>query len=140
MPLILFTVNPVYNTALTLVKLSVLMFYVRVFRTVRVYRYAFHLTGLLLVCWWIGINCLAIFTCWPVSKSWKKIPGHCADTQHTFLAATTTNIFADVVLLVLPIPMLWKLHLETNRKVALLGIFVCGYWYVIVAAISTAEN
>ena len=123
--------NFLYNTALSLVKLSVLIFYVRIFRTVETYRVGFWVAGFFIVGWWIGIDLLAILSCIPVQKAWNPtIPGHCLDTQHNFLGATITNIIIDIVLLVLPMPMLWQLHIRTSRKVGLVGVFACGYWWV----------
>jgi hypothetical protein len=122
-------VNFVYNTALSLVKLSVLLFYIRIFRTVSKYRPAFYAVGFTIVGWWIAIDFVALFTCIPIRKSWiPTLPGECINTQHTFVAATTSNILVDVLLLIVPMPMLWKLQVGTPQKFALLGIFACGYW------------
>ena len=127
--LTLFVVNQVYNTGLTLVRISVLLFYCRVFQTVRVYRVSFWIVGAILLGWGITFNFLAIFTCVPVNKSWKpNIPGHCLNTHHTFLGATISNVLADFILLVLPMPMLWQLHIDTPRKFGLAGVFAAGYW------------
>ena len=134
--LILFVENFIYNTGLSLVKLSVLCFYGRVFRRVPAYRVALYVTGALLVGWLIAINFLALFTCIPVRKAWNPmLPGHCLASHKTFLGATISNIVLDFILLVLPIPMLWALHIQTSRKIALVGVFAAGYCVIILSVL-----
>ncbi|KAL9066444.1 MAG: hypothetical protein Q9161_007583 [Pseudevernia consocians] len=119
----------IYNTGLTVVKLSVLLFYVRIFRIVLVYQVIFWIVAFLVISWGIAINFLAIFSCTPIHKSWDPtIPGHCLKTGNTFLGATIPNIVIDFILLLLPIPMLWRLHVEILSKIALVGVFSAGYW------------
>ena len=126
----LLSVNLVlYNTGFTLVRLSVLLFYVRIFRSVHTYRVAFWTVGSLIIGWCIAINFLTIFACVPIHKAWDPaIPGHCLDSSRTFLGSAILNILIDVVLLVLPIPMLWKLSMETSSRLALIVVFCSGSW------------
>ena len=127
--LTLFIANFVYNTGLSLVKMSVLMFYIRVFGTVRAYRIIFWNVGALIVGWCVSINLLALFFCVPVQKSWlPTTPGFCLATHETFLGATISNVLIDIIILIVPVPMLWRLHIGTPRKFALVGVFVAGYW------------
>ena len=126
---ILFVENLIYNSGLTLVKMSVLLFYTRLFSNDRAYRTAFWITGALIVGWWVAIDLLAIFSCVPPKKSWlPKTPGHCLSSHNGQLGATIPNVIIDVLLLVLPIPMLWRLHISTGRKMGLVGVFTAGYW------------
>ncbi len=126
---LLFVDNLLYNTGLTIVKMSVLLFYVRIFKTVKTYKLMFWITACLILGWCIAINFLALFTCTPVHKSWNpETPGHCLPQSKTFLGATIPNILIDFLLLVLPMPMLWRLHIKSSHKVALVGVFAAGYW------------
>ena len=126
---LLFADNILYNTGLTVVKMSVLLFYTRVFRAVHTYRILFYITAALIVGWFLAINLLAIFACVPVRKKWDPTtPGTCLDSSSTFLGATITNVLIDLVLLVLPMPMIWKLQIDVGHKLALLGVFAAGYW------------
>lgn len=127
--LALFVENIIYNTGLTLVKMSVLMFYARIFSSVRKYQISFWVMGCVIVGWGIAINFLAIFTCTPVAAAWNPaVPGVCLSTQATFRGATISNIVIDLWLLLLPLPMLWSLHIGRARKVGLVGVFAAGYW------------
>lgn len=37
------------------------------------------------------------------------------------------NLIADIYLLVLPMPIIWKLHLSSKKKYALIGVFLTGF-------------
>ena len=127
----LFIVNLIlYNTGFTLVRLSVLFFYVRFFRSVHTYRIVFWAVGSLMIGWCIATNFLAIFSCLPIHRAWDPAtPGHCLDPSRIFLGSIILNIVIDVVLLVTPIPMLWKLNMKTSSKLALMAVFCSGTGY-----------
>ena len=129
--IVLFATDFPYNTGITLVKVSALFFYARVFRVSQIFRTCLWATGALVVSWWITFDILAICTCNPPRKQWDtEIAGHCLDSYKTFVAAATPNVIIDVIILVLPLPMLWKLQVSLRRKLALVGAFILGYWLV----------
>lgn len=127
--LAMFCENFMYNTGLTLVKVSVLLFYSRVFTGIQWLNIALRIVGAIVVSWWIICNFGALFTCDPIAKAWdSKLPGHCTDTYRTYVGAAIPNVFTDFVLLILPMPILWKLHMTKIKKVALCFVFGLGYW------------
>ena len=106
------------------------MFYARVFRTVRVYRIAIWTVGLMCLAWGIALTFVALFTCTPIRKSWNsRVPGHCLDRQANFLGAAIPNVLTDLIILILPVPMLWHVQTTLRRKISLFGIFAAGYVY-----------
>ena len=118
-----------YNTGITLVKLSALFFYARVLRDSRGFRRCLWATGALVVGWWIAFDVLAIWSCIPPRKQWEPdIQGHCITPLISFKSQTALNVLIDVIILVLPLPILWKLHTTLGRKLVLIGAFVVGYW------------
>ena len=126
---VLFVVDMVYNTGLTLIKMSVLVSYVRIFRIVLVYRFIFWIVAFLIIGWDIALSLSSVFTCAPIHKAWDStVPGHCISDSKVFLGTAIPNIAIDFIILVLPIPMLWRLHLELSRKIALVAVFSAGYW------------
>ena len=125
-----FVVNLLYNTALTLVKLSALLFYHRLFGTTRSFRIALWITAGICLGWFIAIDFMAIFVCVPVEKYWNPIiPGHCLNQQKTFLGTAVPNIVTDLIILLLPMPMVWKLQTRLSLKIYLVFTFVAGYRY-----------
>ena len=109
--------------------MSVLLFYVRVFNGVQLYRLIFWFLGFLIVGWCVAKNFLAIFACVPVQKLWNpKLEGQCLPLYPIFLGTAASNIIIDGLILLAPMPMLWRLHLDVRRKLALIGAFAAGYW------------
>lgn len=127
--LVLFVVNFVYNTGLTLIKVSVLLFYVRVFRTVRAYQIIFWIVGVILVGCGIVIDLLALLTCNPTQKSWNStVSDHCLSRSSNFFRSAVPNVVTDLILLILPMPILWHLQIKISRKIGLVAVFATGYW------------
>lgn len=117
-----------YDTSITLIRMSVILFYYRIFGKNRPFKISLWITAGILVAWWIAIDILAIFQCNPVARQWDhSIPGHCYSLYGTFLGVTVPNVFIDVLLLVLPLPMLWKLQISLRKKFALIANFMLGY-------------
>lgn len=46
------------------------------------------------------------------------------------LGATITNIITDLIVLALPIPTLWKLHLPRRERIILVTLMSLGLMYV----------
>ena len=70
---------------------------------------------------------LVVFECSPVRKAWEPLlPGRCIDIIHVGVASGIVNIIYDVILLILPIPMVWRLQLAKKMKIAVICIFMTG--------------
>ena len=126
----LFILEFFYNVGLTLAKLSVLLFYSRCFGSVnRPFRFALHMTALAVVAWGIIFVSFDIFTCTPVRRAWAPfLPGHCIGVSGQVLGSAISNVSIDLVLLILPLPMLWRLQMSMAKKVSLTIAFALGYW------------
>ena len=126
---LLFIENIIYNTGLTAIKMSVLLFYVRVFGIVLVYRFIFWIVAFLVIGWGISMNFMSIFSCAPIRKAWDStLPGHCHPLSKIFLGTAVSNIVIDFILLVLPVLMLWRLRMQISNKIALVAVFAIAYW------------
>ncbi|KAI9716861.1 MAG: hypothetical protein M1828_007522 [Chrysothrix sp. TS-e1954] len=140
---VLFVVDLIYNIGLTLIKLSALLFYARCFKAVKAFNIALWVGAGLVIAWLITFVFMAIFTCVPVQKSWEqKTPGHCLKTVDTFYGTTLTNVFIDLYILILPLPLLWNLQTAGRRKAALFVVFILGYCVigVSIARLVTSVN
>ena len=129
--LIFYVDNILYITGLTMIKLSVILFYVRIFRPIAIYRIAFWATASIVVGWFLAGEAMSIWTCIPIRKAWNPtLPGHCLDRSRKSYGTAISNILIDLIILVLPMPMLWRLNIEASRKIGLIGVFAAGYWQV----------
>ncbi|KAI9903503.1 hypothetical protein N3K66_000032 [Trichothecium roseum] len=83
---------------------------------------------LVVACWAASI--LAQFcSCVPVRRFWqvKPYPGeHCTARPLNYWVAGLLNILTDFVIIVLPMPMLWRVRLPLRRKAALSLLFGSG--------------
>ncbi|KAL3477450.1 hypothetical protein BJX99DRAFT_246211 [Aspergillus californicus] len=114
-----FTVTPA--------KISILLFYVRIF-PVRKFRIFTYIVGAIVLGHGIGVLLAAIFQCSPIAYTWDKaiVGGSCFNQEAFFRYVSPPNILTDVVILVMPLPYVWKLHTHVGHKVALTGVFLLG--------------
>lgn len=62
-----------------------------------------------------------------VEKSWKPlVEGSCLAPGPSFTAYAVVTIVSDIVVAVLPIPMLLALNIQFEKKLGLIGIFALG--------------
>ena len=91
-------------------------------------------------------------SCRPVARQWDvSVPGtcidtvpfyygmlfifssiRCEDTNHAQTALAGTNLGFDIIIIILPLPVLWKLQLHRKEKLALTGIFALGFFVTII--------
>lgn len=118
----------IYFPAMTFPKLAILALYMRIFTAHRRYRIAVYTTGTVMVLWSVAgiITCLAY--CKPFAYAWNKtIPGgKCGDTMTAYRFISIPNIVTDIVILVLPLPAIYKLHISPGAKLGLLLTLAFG--------------
>ncbi|KAF4974950.1 hypothetical protein FZEAL_8213 [Fusarium zealandicum] len=119
-------------------KLSLLVMYYRIFRVPYFKKMAW-VVGTFVFAWVICITFLFIFICVPVEKLWyPDVPGHCINQVGTWIANAASTIFTDVVILMLPLPPIWKLQLGKSEKIGLSAAFALGFFVVFASAYRTS--
>ena len=121
-----------YNVALTCVKLSVLIFYVRVFTMGQLwFRTSVWILGFLCIGWCVAITFLGCFQCDPPQAAWSlSVKGSCLSQHNIYIGTAVPNVFIDLMLLILPLPIIKSMHAGGGRRIALALIFTMGYWFV----------
>ncbi|KAF7503657.1 hypothetical protein GJ744_003386 [Endocarpon pusillum] len=122
-----FASEPLWVSANSCIKLSILHLYVRIF-SVQKFRYAVYAVAALVVAYWASTFIRMFFLCSPFAFSWDKtIPnGRCIDVAAAYLSATIINLILDVMVIILPMPVLWRLQMPTGKKVGISAIFSIG--------------
>ncbi|KAG6354181.1 hypothetical protein INS49_004785 [Diaporthe citri] len=128
-----------FGIAITTVKFSILWFYWELFATsggVTHNKRIIQVAAVACTIWFLVMNFLVIFQCIPIHAYWDKLaqPLYCMDTPKLLLAYELTNLFLDVFILCIPMPIVWQLNLKSSKKISLLGIFFLGA-FVCVASI-----
>ena len=111
----------------TFPKLSLLFLYLRVFdgRWFRITTYALIV---ITTCCWLTFTCVGLFLCHPISYYWDRlIPGgRCLNVDTFWRAVPPFNIVTDVVALILPVPVVWRLEASRMKKLGVIFMFLTG--------------
>ena len=112
--------------ALTLIKLSILLFYRRIFSTPQ-FRLRTNIVGVLVIIWLLINNFMAAFQCRPIRKAWSPLtPGHCIKPLGLIIGFQAGNIALDITILALPVYAVSKLQMSLAKKISVLAIFLLG--------------
>lgn len=126
----------VYKAAINLTKCCIILLYLRIFNKVRWFRWS--CCGLLAS---VGIYCFAsviatIFQCNPVVRAFdKSIDGTCIDNSQFWYANAGFSIATDIIILLLPMPLVYQLHVPIAQKLALVGVFGLGIFVVVTSCL-----
>lgn len=122
-------VNIFYMLSSDLAKLSLLFLYLRITPdnkfhvVVKTLAAAFALYALVYAM-------VSIFSCRPISASWDlalvAAGATCINKASFFLAASVANIVMDVIILLMPIPIIIPLQIPRRQKASLLLLFATG--------------
>jgi hypothetical protein len=103
---------------------------IRIF-AVKSFRIAGYVVLAICVSWGIMTMLVAFLLCRPLGYNWNLLPsdGHCGNQQSAYAAVGVTDILTDVMILILPLPMIWRLQLPIGNKIALAGLLCLGILY-----------
>lgn len=116
----------IYCTAVGLIKISLLLMYMRIFPT-KGFTLGAYILGFMTIGWVIAINCVSIFQCDPIKKAWfPLIAGKCINLKASFVGNAVPNILTDVAILCMPIGQVWKLQVTPTQRASLCFMFLLG--------------
>ena len=113
-------------------KLSILVLLLRLFSPNRRFRYAIYVG----IVWTTLVSLTTVIVAGALCAPRKgeafdgmKFAQRCGHSQIWATVQGALNVVLDFYILYLPIPVVWKLQLERNRKIGVLGIFATGLMY-----------
>ncbi|KAK6958411.1 hypothetical protein Daesc_001211 [Daldinia eschscholtzii] len=125
----------IWVIAMLLVKITILLQYLRIFTTPGVRDFTFWASHALLylnIAYYIAFTFIQMFPCNPRQMFWDKTitDGHCMDIFAANVSGAVVCLVSDLAILVLPQRILFKLNVRTSRKIGLcilfaIGIFAC---------------
>lgn len=124
-----FAGRPIYQIGISFFKIALLISYLRLLKGTdqKTYRKVVWATIILVFLAHLGCALSLIFACTPVDKSWNPLKsGSCLPPGPSFTGYAVVTIVSDVVVALLPIPVLLKLNIRLEKKVGLIGIFMLG--------------
>ena len=117
----------IYVIGLYFVKLSLLILLYRVFGVNRYFRWANYAVVAFWTLYSVTDTFIVIFQCIPIHKAWApEIDGHCINLIELGVSSGYINISTDLMILLLPIPMVWSLQLSVKNRLAIMSIFATG--------------
>ncbi|KUJ19154.1 uncharacterized protein LY89DRAFT_780163 [Mollisia scopiformis] len=126
------------------IKLSVVMFYRRIFVTHNKswFSWASSIICGVIVAWTIAFFFVFLFYCGThIEKEWStvvEIIEYCPNALNDQIAIGVSDAIVDIAILLIPIPMILKLHLDTARKIMVMSIFLLGGFAVAASIVRMA--
>lgn len=125
-----------YFIGTTLLKLSLIFFYMRVFPSKEVQRLLWG-TNVFVVLWGTTFVTVAIFQCRPITYFWTKWDGFhegtCLDLDAITMSHAAISIALDFWILGIPLWQLWGLKMHWEKKVGVALMFSVGTFVTVVS-------
>ncbi|KAH8708581.1 hypothetical protein GQ44DRAFT_627624 [Phaeosphaeriaceae sp. PMI808] len=117
----------IYSLALTITKISILIQYFRIFPVRRFRKACYFLLGVVVTsgAWAVFSN---VLLCNPIAFFWDKSikDGNCMDRMVIWFSNAGLNIAQDLVILLLPMPLIQTLQISQSQKRGLVFMFALG--------------
>lgn len=128
---VVFAMQLTYNLVHLTIKTSILFLYKRIFTFMsRRFKYTWYAVLCYVVsCAIVGLA-ICFGSCKPFRYFWEKVRGMngtCIDLTASELGPGVATMVADVVILIMPIPLLWSLQIKRARKIQFYAIFGIGF-------------
>lgn len=111
-------------------KLAVIALYYRFSELRMTWKVTIIGTAIFVTSYLLVIEILFLFGCHPIPKAWNDaIDGHCVDRTAIFMAGAVASIVTDIILLVIPLPVVSKLQMAMRNKVWIYMTLLIGSLY-----------
>ncbi|KAF2451836.1 hypothetical protein P171DRAFT_12575 [Karstenula rhodostoma CBS 690.94] len=125
-----------YLTAIALTKISILLFYLRIFPHQGLRR-IIYFTIVLCVLYIIGFVTATALQCLPVRQAWERWDGEHAGTCTNLNAiawlSAGINILLDLIVIILPMREVTKLSMSRRRRFGIMLMFLIGGFVTVVS-------
>ncbi|RYP42898.1 hypothetical protein DL770_011940 [Monosporascus sp. CRB-9-2] len=128
-------VNIFYMLSTDLAKISLLFFYLQLSPDLR-YGILIRTLVAAFALYALAYTLISIFACHPIYASWDLTAmqtAACVDKGKFFLAASIANVAMDLIILVLPLPIVVPLRIPRRQKISLMLLFATGSFVIVVA-------
>jgi len=116
------------------VKVSIVLFYKRVFLIESFARIA-NILLLIIGLWLTAFFFTTLFQSWPISQNWTGVGRNLMNYPDMYLALGVIDLVMDVMILCTPLPIIKNLRIRAQQKVAVACILGVGFLCVIASAV-----
>ncbi|PWY89877.1 hypothetical protein BO70DRAFT_384888 [Aspergillus heteromorphus CBS 117.55] len=133
---ILFANFLLYILTVPLIKISIILSYRRLFGM----QWTMWACIILSLAYWVGCTAAFLSACQPISYYWSEYEdpwgGYKRYNLYPFyIGHAVANLAGDVLILLVPIPLVWRLQLRVAQKIQILSIFLLGGFVCVASAI-----
>ncbi|KAA6415518.1 MAG: hypothetical protein FRX48_00233 [Lasallia pustulata] len=124
-----------YMVAMGTIKLSILLLYLKLLAPGMKLRFAVYGILAFVALYTIGLELAVLFACHPIIKLYHYYtPGRCdVDLVAHALTQGSLNIVSDLLIIIVPIPMVWSMQMSKQHKIGVVALFGTG---LVVTALS----
>jgi len=130
-------VQMMYKFSLQATKISLILFYVRIFHHIAWFKKISYATIGFLLTYLVTTTIVSILQCRPIKKAWlgDEEPGTCINLPMFFVFNGAIALATDLIVLGLPLPLVWGLQLPLGQKLSLIPVFGIGVFIVTVSSV-----
>ncbi|KAF5539722.1 integral membrane protein PTH11 [Fusarium napiforme] len=127
MPKLTFISPILYAVCTACSKMALALFYRRL-SPQRWWKWSVYSVFFLVAGYNLAILLVVLFGCTPFKKSWDLtiLEGSCVDRGAVYVCTAALGILSDLILLIMPLPMILQLQMPRRQKVGLVVLFVIG--------------
>lgn len=125
---LLFSHVCIYAAAVTCTKTSIMVFYNRLFNL----KISMYIMMPLIIGYFFAVIITIFVACRPLPYFWEQYiypdtaQGTCVNTPKFFLGNGIGAVVIDFLILLVPVPIIWKLQMPRSQRIAVIGILLLG--------------
>ncbi|KAI1801822.1 hypothetical protein F4811DRAFT_573640 [Daldinia bambusicola] len=117
-----------------LIKLSILFLWKRIFGPTRYFVVFCWIMIGIISAWSLSFFFATVFQC-GTQWTWNWAPigiflTQCTNTLNMLTVFTATDLLTDFIIMLMPAPIIWKLHMPTKKKIGVTSIFMVGLFTI----------
>lgn len=127
MPKLTFVSPILYAVCTACSKMALALFYRRL-SPQRWWKWSVYSVFFLVAGYNLAILLVVLFGCTPFRKSWDLtiLEGSCVDRGAVYICTAALGILSDLILLIMPLPVILQLQMPQRQKAGLVVLFVIG--------------
>ncbi|KAK2589500.1 hypothetical protein QQS21_012821 [Conoideocrella luteorostrata] len=131
---LLIVIQITYAVCMALLKVSICLLYVRIFpqRWIKICSYGIILLS---ASWALYTILLGLLICRPIAALWEPKSGTCGDENAGYSSVSAVELVIDVFIILLPLPVVWRLNMTTVSKIATTSLFCLGLITIVVTGV-----
>ncbi|KAJ3499467.1 hypothetical protein NLG97_g308 [Lecanicillium saksenae] len=123
-----------YAVCMALLKTSVCLLYIHIFPHTWIKACSYGII-VLSACWALFTTLLGLLICRPIAALWDPTKGTCGNEQAGYSSVSGIELVIDIFIILLPLPVVWRLNTSTTSKIAMSSLFGLGLTTIVVTGV-----